>query len=224
MTFCLENFQQAVQDYTSSLNLLQSLHPPSSRSLASLHFQLGTVLDFIPNSRQSALSHVESALTSFRSRLADLDTPPNQRVNPELKKMDEKQSQKEKEEVIELIGDLEVRLEELKNAPEVGTQESIKELLGGGMGSSSNGASGSGSGSGVGSKKDDGPVNDLSGMVKKKKKPVVVPAGAAPGPSSNGQSNGNGVAINGIGLGGKREADENAERSSKKARVEDVPE
>lgn len=102
--------------------------------------------------------------------------------NKDLAKLSEKDKEAEKKEVAELIGDLEVKVEELKSAPPV-EEESISQLLGGGEAGGF--GFGSASGSGV-VKKDEGPVNDMSGMVKRKKKPV------APAPTQAGQASMNG--------------------------------
>jgi HAT1-interacting factor 1 len=159
-----ENFPQAVQDYTSALKIKSSLLPSSSRALASVHYQLATALEFTPNRRGDALSHVEKAVEGFKSRLSELRGEAV--AGDEVAKLSEKEKYKEVEDVLSLLGDLEVKIEELKQAPpaEDLVSESINHLLG-----QPSGAVGNGSGE---AKADSGPVNDLTGMVKKKKKPV----------------------------------------------------
>ncbi|OCF40638.1 hypothetical protein I317_05570 [Kwoniella heveanensis CBS 569] len=181
-----ENFPQAVQDYTSALEIKSALLPPSSRALASVHYQLATVLEFTPNRRSDSLSHVEKALESFKLRLQELKSASASAsasdasskeaaaltVSEEVSKLNEKERENEIKDVEALMGDLEVKIEELKAAPPAGdiVSESINHLLGqsGGI------ASGSGT-SGV----DNGPVNDLTSMVKKKKPKAVAAAAAA---------------------------------------------
>lgn len=97
--------------------------------------------------------------------------------------MSTKEKEGELKDVEALIGDLEVKIEELKAAPEVGdlVSQSIDHLLGNGEGS------GSASGSGV--KADTAPVNDLTSMVRKKpaKKVQPQPATATETGGGNGE-------------------------------------
>lgn len=153
----LENFPQAVQDYSSALEIKSVLLPPSSRALASVHYQLATVLEFTPDRRADALSHVEKALSEFKARLAELQS--SNGVSDTVGKLGEKEKEIEVKDVEGLIGDLEVKIEELKAAPPAGdiVSESINHLM----------RSGEGDG-GLGGKVDERPVNDLTGMVKKK--------------------------------------------------------
>jgi HAT1-interacting factor 1 len=169
----IENFPQAVADYSSALELQTKLLAPSSRTLASTHYQLATALEFIPQKRASALSNVEAALQGFKSLLSELKgTTPTE--NESVKKMSAKDKEAEIKDVEGLIGDLEVKIEELKAAPEIGdlVSQSIDHLLG-----NPEEASGSGSGLGGlgGGAKDSGPVNDLTSMVRKKPAKKVQP-------------------------------------------------
>ena len=224
-----------MQDYSSALELKSALLPPSSRALASVHYQIATALEFTPDRRSDALSHVEKAISSFRLRLAELSKMPNgdtdarageEGLSEEVKKMTEKEREKEVEDVTALIGDLEVKVEELKAAPPAGdfVSESINHLLGsdafgsalasvfGGAARTGNGgASGSGSGNGAAV---NAPVNDLTGMVKKKKKPTAPAAAVANG---NGKGKGKEVdVVNGV----KRKGDGEGDEAAKKARVD----
>ena len=201
MTFA-ENFPQAVQDYSSALEIQSALLPPSSRALASVHYQLATVLEFTPNRRADALSHVVSALDGFKLRLSELSSP-SQKSNEEVSKLSEKDRESEKKEVEALIGDLEVKIEELKAAPPPSdfVSESINHLLGQdtGFGAVLSGAlnGGEGSGSGAGSSAaTNAPVNDLTSMVKKKPKKTAEANGK--GKAADGaQANGNKRAVEG---------------------------
>jgi HAT1-interacting factor 1 len=170
LTRSVENFPQAVADYTSALGLQTKLLAPSSRTLASTHYQLATSLEFLPNKRSEALSHVQASLSGFKSLLSELkgDTPTE---NDSVKKMNAKEKEGEMKDVEALIGDLEVKIEELKAAPEIGdlVSQSIDHLLG-------NGDGGEGSG---GVKADTTPVNDLTSMVRKKPARKVQPQPAA---------------------------------------------
>jgi HAT1-interacting factor 1 len=223
--FRIENFPQAVQDYTEALKLKSALLPPSSRALASVHYQLATVLEFTPSGRAGALTHVQAALAGFQARLAELAQLANgsSTTSEELSKMSEKEREHEKKDVEALIGDLEVKIEELKSAPQQGEEgvdpvsESIKHLLGGvgegAFGPSS--AGGSAGASAFGTSGEAAPVNDLTSMVKKKKKPVQ--AAQTTAPAVGGQ-----VDVKGKGLenGEKRKAEEPVELEAKKAKTE----
>lgn len=191
-----ENFQQAVSDYTSALGIQTKLLPRSSRSLASTHYQLATSLEFLPDTRADALSHVRSALDSFAALRSELKGETSSE-NESVKRMSAKDKENELKDVEALIGDLEVKIEELKAAPEMGdlVKESLDHLLGKGSTeaafASANGgvaASASAGASGSGAAAAAAPVNDLTSMVRKKpaKKQATQPQAA------NGKGNGNG--------------------------------
>ncbi|TYJ54159.1 hypothetical protein B9479_005170 [Cryptococcus floricola] len=165
-----EKFPQAVEDFTTALTIKSALLPPSSRALASLHYQIATALENIPSKRTSALSHVQAAIHAFQLRKAQLSGPPTSDQPAEVGKLSEKEKKNELEEVELLIGDLEAKVEELKSTPEAAQEvhESINLLMG--------------QSEGGGVKVDNGPVNDLTGMVKKKK-PKAAPARPAPAPA-----------------------------------------
>lgn len=156
-----ENFDQALKDYQAAVKLKASLLPKSSRALASAEYQLGTALEFTPSGRPAALVHVQAALDGFKARLAELTS--TSEPSADVAKLSEKERESERKDVEALIGDLEVKIEELKAAPEGGdiVSESINHLLGGQGGEV---------------KADAGPENDLTSMVKKKKKPAAAPA------------------------------------------------
>ncbi|KAK8869524.1 hypothetical protein IAR55_000090 [Kwoniella newhampshirensis] len=169
-----ENFPQAVQDYSSALAIKSALLPPSSRALASVHYQLATVLEFTPNRRADALSHVEKAVQGFKARKVELESASSsstENLSEEVKKMSDKERENELNDVEALLGDMEVKIEELKGAPDAGdlVSESISHLLGQPAESSA-----------VASTIDvSGPVNDLTSMVRKKKPKVVAGTNAA---------------------------------------------
>ena len=136
--------------------------------------------------------------------------------------MSEKEKEKEADDVKALIGDLEVKVEELKAAPPAGdfVSESINHLLGSdAFGSAlasvfgSTGANGAGGSGGSGSVVvANAPVNDLTGMVKKKKKPVAVVVEGANGTSKGKEVDG----VNGV----KRKPESRGDEADKKAKVE----
>ncbi|KAL0254242.1 hypothetical protein I308_101623 [Cryptococcus tetragattii IND107] len=168
-----ENFPQAVQDFTAAVDIQNTIIPPSFRDLASAHYQLATALEFTPSpqSRTSALTHVESALSSLVHRKEELLSSDESTWSEEIKKMTSKEKEAELKDVEALMGDLQAKIEELKAAPpaEDLIHESISHLMG-----QSGEASGSGS-----NNVESGPVNDLTSMVKKKK-PKATPAAPVP--------------------------------------------
>ncbi|AFR93579.2 HAT1-interacting factor 1 [Cryptococcus neoformans var. grubii H99] len=168
-----ENFPQAVQDFTAAVDIQNTIIPPSFRDLASAHYQLATALEFTPSpqSRTSALTHVESALSSLVRRKEELLSSDESTLSEAIKKMTPKEKEAEMKDVEALMGDLQAKIEELKAAPpaEDLIHESISHLMG-----QAPEASGSGS-----RKEESGPVNDLTGMVKKKK-PKATPVAPAP--------------------------------------------
>jgi HAT1-interacting factor 1 len=129
------------------------------------------------------LKHVETALSGFKSLLSELkgETPTS---NESVQKMSTKEKENEIKDVGSLIGDLEVKIEELKAAPEGGDliSESIDHLLGNGTGEGVLEAVGFGSAGG--GSKDAGPVNDLTSMVRKKPVKKVQPQPVAAGSGS----------------------------------------
>nr|XP_018999443.1 uncharacterized protein I203_08038 [Kwoniella mangroviensis CBS 8507]OCF62904.1 hypothetical protein I203_08038 [Kwoniella mangroviensis CBS 8507] len=160
-----ENFPQAVQDYTSALSIQSTLLPPSSRILASTHYQLATVLEFTPNKQTEALSYVEKALDGFKLRLSELKSTADEKVSEEVKKLNDKEKEKEIKDVENLIEDLNVKIEELKTTSVNETNDLISQSINHLLGQPESDQFGDSSST----SKDTGPVNDLTSMVKKKK-------------------------------------------------------
>lgn len=115
--------------------------------------------------------------------------------------MGDKEREAERKEIQELMGDLEVKVEELRQAPEKGglVEQGIQHLLGGGQGAFG--------GPAIDAKKEEGPVNDLSSMVRKKKKPAPVAASGS-GSGSNGTAAGTAIpSVEGLMEGTKQAAE-----------------
>lgn len=136
--------------------------------------------------------------------------------------MSEKERENEKKDVEGLISDLEIKIEELRSAPEAmdPVSESIKHLLGQG-GESAFGPSLAG-GSGSNGAASSAPVNDLTGMVKKKKR--VQPQQPQNQTSATGQAQVDAplpeVKGKEVDSGDKRKAEEAVESDAKKAKTE----
>ncbi|KAL7424292.1 hypothetical protein Q5752_001882 [Cryptotrichosporon argae] len=207
-----ENFVQAVSDYTAGLGIKQALLPQSSRALASTHYQLATALEFTPDGRAQALAHVRAAHACFAARAEAIVASASTSASPagasagagaavpdDIARLSAKDAAAERSECAALMADLEAKIDELEAAPQAGdlVSESINHLLGGGVAEA---------------KKDDGPVNDLSGMVKKKKKPAPAAATQAPAPAA--------PAVPTAEQGEKRAAEDGAEGEAKRARAE----
>lgn len=88
--FFTEKFDQAVNDYTTGLNLKQELLPLSSRHIAEAHYRLCLVLDMTPGQLAAAISHVEKALQSVEARIEELRVGPQQRSAPPSSASDSK--------------------------------------------------------------------------------------------------------------------------------------
>ncbi|KAF8329501.1 uncharacterized protein EI90DRAFT_3125261 [Cantharellus anzutake] len=192
-----EKFEQAISDYTSALNLKTELLPLHHRQIAEAHWKLSMVLDLTSGRLGDAVEHVEKAIASVVSRLRVLrdgvqgELPEPARADPKGKgkatvvgiqigdpiaSLTKEQMEKEISEFEELKGELQLKLDDLRMAPEKAEEMSAPALaaaqltkeLGGPSGTSLTNAQ----------------INDLTGMVKKKKKVPDV----APGPDDSSSS------------------------------------
>lgn len=71
-THITEKFDQAITDYEVGLELKIGLLPTSSRHIAEAHYKLSMVLDLTSGRLSDAIIHVQKALESVESRLAEL--------------------------------------------------------------------------------------------------------------------------------------------------------
>ncbi|KAJ7250480.1 hypothetical protein B0H12DRAFT_1120552 [Mycena haematopus] len=201
-----EKFDQAITDYEAGLSLKDTLLPRSSRQIAEAHYKLSMVLDLTSGRLGDAIKHAERALESIECRLGLLANPPaagsepmlEASVEPDTKgkgkgkakqtrlvqndaigSMSAAQREAETKELVGLKEDLALKVEELKTRPDeplknasaLAAQALDAELNAGAVGA--NGAAGSGSGA----------VNDLTGIVKKKKKVVQPAEGSSTAPT-----------------------------------------
>lgn len=67
-----EKFDQAITDYEVGLELKIGLLPTSSRHIAEAHYKLSMVLDLTSGRLSDAIIHVQKALESVETRLAEL--------------------------------------------------------------------------------------------------------------------------------------------------------
>lgn len=72
LTSSIEKFDQAITDYEAGLKLKVQLLPTSSRQIAEAHYKLSMVLDLTSGRLADAIVHVEKALESVETRLAEL--------------------------------------------------------------------------------------------------------------------------------------------------------
>ncbi|BGO92599.1 hypothetical protein NBRC10512_004303 [Rhodotorula toruloides] len=153
-----EQFDNAVEEYTSSLSLLSRLLPPHDRALSELHMLTALALEFVPNATSRAVSHAEKAKSVLVSKLAELEGVPEAEREDKVRR--------EIEDIKGLMGDVDMKIEDLRTIPTApaptSTDSALEALL---RQSSSAMAEAAASGA----------VNDLTGLVKRKKKVVPVP-------------------------------------------------
>ncbi|KAG8922617.1 hypothetical protein FRC02_011737 [Tulasnella sp. 418] len=186
-----EKFDQAVNDYTSGLQLKLQLLPFYSRQVADAHYRLSMVLDLTPGRLSHAIEHAEKALQSVDARLEvlreALPNAPTTKPETPVVVNDPKGKKKATPANVDDVGslrkdqievqikefeglrvDLSTKVEDLKAAPEqpaaTVSGESAQDAANRALDEVLNpGQSLAGSA---------GAVHDLSGMVKKKKKPA----------------------------------------------------
>lgn len=137
-----EKFEQAISDYDAALALKTELLPQSSRQIAEAHYKLSIVLDLTSGRLSDAISHAEQALASVEARLAELRdalsgqglvrvdesksdakgkgkaTGPRLLGDDAVSKMTKSQMGAEEKELQELREDLALKVDELKTLPD----------------------------------------------------------------------------------------------------------
>ncbi|EJD43852.1 hypothetical protein AURDEDRAFT_185418 [Auricularia subglabra TFB-10046 SS5] len=221
-----EKFDQAIDDYSAGLKLKQELLPLASRHIAEAHFKLSIAYDLTLGRLKGAIEHVQGAIASVEARIAELrcgleGQAPSAGAKPVsssgkgkgkatatsaverddlVENMSRPQIETEIKELTGLKEELGVKLEELKTTPSdgVSAQTLLKNELDQSLGPATSSSA-------------PAVINDLTGMVKRKKDKAA--------PAANGTD---ASALSGT----KRKAEDppadNGE--SKKARVEDVSE
>ncbi|GAA5889679.1 hypothetical protein JCM6882_007101 [Rhodosporidiobolus microsporus] len=151
-----EQFDGAVTEYDSALELLSSVLPPYDRALSELHMLIALALDFVPNATSRAVKHAMLAKDVLVLKLKELE-------KVEEGKREEK-ARREIEDIKGLMGDVDMKIEDLRTVPVAPTptasDSALEALLRGSM-------------SAMQSATASGQVNDLTGLVKKKKKPAA---------------------------------------------------
>ncbi|KAI0046489.1 hypothetical protein FA95DRAFT_1542504 [Auriscalpium vulgare] len=184
-----EKFEQAITDYSASLKLKADLLPLSSRQIAEVHYKLSMVLDLTSGRLGDAIMHAQRALESVEARLAELQAgldgslQPVEAAKPDVKgkgrarprlvtddlvqNMSKSQIEAEVKELKGLKEDLALKVDELKTSPNQEQGGSAPELAARALDRELKSSSSA-----------QLPVNDLTGMVKKKKKAVPEANGA----------------------------------------------
>ena len=175
----MENFPQSAQDLTKSLELRSELYPFESPLMSESHYKLALALEFcvedggqdVIEARQKAAKHIQLAIKSTEAR--------NEKETDESVKKDNE----------EMIGELKEKYQELIKDPSEQLQQEQLDIMKGILGSEAAGAnagqaiinnltsivkqkgegsstSGNSSSAATSASK---PVNDLSGLVKKRK-------------------------------------------------------
>ncbi|KAJ9093080.1 hypothetical protein QFC21_006576 [Naganishia friedmannii] len=193
-----ENFPQAVEDYTSALKTFHQCLPATSREIASSHYRLAIVLESLSDKKQEAIENVEKAIESVQARKTAIERgldpdhvieedyevgghklrahgkgkgKGKEVINHKTSKLTEEERKKQVGECEEQLKDLQLKLEDLKTAPEREgiVEDTIAHLLG-----NTPAASGT-----AGQAMDDiaAKVNDLTNMVKKKARKTADQAG-----------------------------------------------
>ncbi|PPQ62866.1 hypothetical protein CVT24_006264 [Panaeolus cyanescens] len=194
-----EKFDQAITDYEAGLKLKLELLPISSRHIAEAHYKLSMVLDLTSGRLSDAIVHAEKALESVKSRLTELkdglegklpplpETPPRDTNgkgkgkatttrlvrDDYVQKMSKSQIENEIKELTGLEVDLGLKVEELKTSPNESLGSSAPALAAQALDQELNAGSKASSGTSA-----PAVVNDLTSVVKKKKKNAAEPNGA----------------------------------------------
>lgn len=141
-----ENFKQASEDFESLLKIREELYPFESELISEAHYKLSLALEFNfadSDSKKKAVEHLTKAIKSIKKK---------------------QESQKDDEKDLELIKDLESRLEDLQKDPNEAFDEQKNDIIKGILGEVT-------SSDQQNSKPttNNQPVNDLTSIVKKRK-------------------------------------------------------
>ncbi|KAI8580587.1 hypothetical protein K450DRAFT_236358 [Umbelopsis ramanniana AG] len=163
-----EKFDQAIPDFQSALSIKQSILDEDNRELAELHYKLALAFEYSTSEQHQAIEETRNAVKVLRNRLSTLKEKQlaesgdvkgkGKESNVVIDSGRTSDIQKEIDEIQELIPDMEVKIEELKNPKQLEAQvDMLKEMLG---------LKGS---TGLPAVPIPTNVNDLSSLVKKRK-------------------------------------------------------
>ncbi|KAH8555351.1 hypothetical protein BGW37DRAFT_476804 [Umbelopsis sp. PMI_123] len=136
-----EKFDQAIPDFRSALSIKQCILDQDNRELAELHYKLALALEYSTSEQHLAIEETQNAVKVLRNRLSTLkekQLAESGDVKGKGKETDAvvdsgrtSDIQKEINEIQELIPDMEVKIEELKNPKQLEAQvDMLKEMLG----------------------------------------------------------------------------------------------
>jgi len=101
-----EQFDSAVSEYSSSLDILTQTLPRWDRHLSELHMLIALALEFTPNGLQRAISHAEKAKSVLVLRLRELE---KKITNTSSENENGEEGEKDKKEILDikdLMGDV----------------------------------------------------------------------------------------------------------------------
>ncbi|POY75299.1 hypothetical protein BMF94_1670 [Rhodotorula taiwanensis] len=152
-----EQFEPAVEEYTAALEVLSTVYSPSNRALSELHMLIALALDFVPNGNDRAVLHAEKAKKVLLLKLDELEA---------VKEGDrDDKTKREIEDIKGLMGDVDMKIEDLRTVPVAPAPSAADSALEAFLRQSS-----------ATLRADPAaPVNDLSSLVKKKKKVEPAP-------------------------------------------------
>ncbi|GAA5820584.1 hypothetical protein JCM3770_007166 [Rhodotorula araucariae] len=210
-----EQFDAAVDEYSAALSGLSRVLAPHDRALSESHMLIALALDFVPNATARAVSHAEKAKGVLLLRLAELERVPAEEREDKAKR--------EIEDIKSLMGDVDMKIEDLRTVPEApaptAADAALEALLRQSQGVMAQAAA-------------SGSVNDLTSLVKRKKKAPaarVVSEEVRPAEDARGGAEENIIKLEppkeeGVPAeGAKRKAEDTAEAGgadAKKAKVE----
>ncbi|KAG7698675.1 hypothetical protein KL930_001453 [Ogataea haglerorum] len=138
-----ENFSQAAQDFTTLANLRTELYPFSSRLVSEAYYKLSLASEFNTGEAGSSATAVEA-------------------MEKSLKSIKERYELSDQEKDESLLQEMEQRLDELRKGDAAIREEKKRIMMG---------ILGEGDGTEIKATPKSVPVNDLTGMVKKRKQP-----------------------------------------------------
>ncbi|KAG9013745.1 hypothetical protein FRB90_005750 [Tulasnella sp. 427] len=229
-----EKFDQAISDYSSGLSLKEKLLPLHSRQVAEAHYRLSLAMDLTPGRLSGAVGHAERALKSVDERLAILksklaEAPSDQDAamedgsgasakgkakatgmistlaNDTIEGLSKSQLESQIKEFEELRGDLAAKVEDLRSAPEqpIGESGQVASVT-----EAANRALDEALNPGYSLAGPSGAVNDLSGMIKKKKKAPAAESAQSSSAPGTGASTPGTLDISGKSSGKRKAEDE----------------